>query len=235
MAPIRATTTVSGCARQQRAPTDDQRYAQDGTLSAAHLSAAAGSTSSSSLITAAAIISSSRSPITDRAIAIRIMTIRRRPITGAAMDIDSRHKFIACRESAPQSRRDWLARFAHAHPHHPEKSHGHSRRHPRARRARQPVQDQHGADRAAAVALVPGQSAGGAQAAGARAARGGGSMPRVPRQQMPEPDDEPVQIPTRKSGSGSDFDELRDSVRRVPRGNGGEMEAGRWPGRRRAR
>ena len=72
------------------------------------------------------------------------------------------------------------------------------------------------------------QSAGGAQPQPAPAPRGGGgSMPRVPRQQMPEPDDEPVQIPTRKSGSGNDFDELRDSVRRVPRGNGGgEIEAG---------
>ena len=66
------------------------------------------------------------------------------------------------------------------------------------------------------------QSAGGAQPQPAPAPRGGGgSMPRMPRQQMPEPDDDRRRSRLRKSGSGNDFDDLRDSVRRVPRGNGG--------------
>ena len=71
---------------QQRAPTDDQRYAQDGTPHSRLQQQQPAYRHSSSLITAAAIISSSsRSPITARAIPIRIMAIRpRRIITGAA-------------------------------------------------------------------------------------------------------------------------------------------------------
>ena len=184
-------------------------------------------TGSSSLITAAAIISSSRSPITARAIAIRITPIRRRPITGADTDIDRSNSQRTCHKSAPHSRRDWLAECGDAHPRH-------------FRRTRMGIldvilgRDAQGSPSKINMALIAlllwrwyqSQSAGGAQAEPAPAPRGGGSMPRVPRQQMPEPDDEPVQIPTRKSGSGNDFDELRDSVRRVPRGNGGgEIEA----------
>lgn len=64
------------------------------------------------------------------------------------------------------------------------------------------------------------QGAGGAQAEPIPAPSGGGA-PRMPRQQMPQ-DDAP--IPTSRSGSGNEFDELRDSVRPVPRG--GSADAG---------
>jgi len=63
------------------------------------------------------------------------------------------------------------------------------------------------------------QSAGGAKPAPAPA-------PRVPRREMPEAD-MPAPMPQMPRGSGSDFDELRDSVQRMPRGggNGRGMEA----------
>jgi len=67
------------------------------------------------------------------------------------------------------------------------------------------------------------QSAGGAQPSPIPVPRGGGTAPRMPRQQMPQ-DDAPVQIPTSRPGSGNEFDELRDSVQRVPRG--GSDDAG---------
>jgi uncharacterized protein YidB (DUF937 family) len=56
--------------------------------------------------------------------------------------------------------------------------------------------------------------------------RGGGTpTPRVPRQQEAEAPT-PAEIPQTQRGSGNDFDDLRDSVRRVPRdgGNGRGME-----------
>jgi uncharacterized protein YidB (DUF937 family) len=56
------------------------------------------------------------------------------------------------------------------------------------------------------------QSAGGAKPAPAPA-------PRVPRREMPEAD-APAPIPQMPRGGGSDFDELRDSVQRMPRGGG---------------
>jgi uncharacterized protein YidB (DUF937 family) len=56
------------------------------------------------------------------------------------------------------------------------------------------------------------QSAGGAKPAPAPA-------PRVPRREMPEAD-APAPIPQIPRGGGSDFDELRDSVQRMPRGGG---------------
>lgn len=62
------------------------------------------------------------------------------------------------------------------------------------------------------------QSAGGAKPAPAPAPRGGGPVPRVPRQTESEP---PEHIPqSAPRGAGSDFDELRDSVQRMPRGGG---------------
>lgn len=66
------------------------------------------------------------------------------------------------------------------------------------------------------------QGAGGAHAEPIPAPSGGGA-PRMPRQQMPQPD-APEQIPTSRPGSGNEFDELRDSVRPVPRG--GSADAG---------
>ena len=74
------------------------------------------------------------------------------------------------------------------------------------------------------------QSAGGARPAPAPAPRGGDPVPRVPRQAEP---DAPAPMPQMPRGSGSEFDELRESVQRMPRGGGGNgrgMEADGGPG-----